>query len=476
MTGTPGADQPHEPDPVPDPVPDQPADDATVVAPPARAALALHYSAISDVGRIRKDNQDSGYAGPWLLSICDGVGGAARGDIASSTAISELRNLDAAPRPPGDGHPGDPDVLDRVTDALHEAHAQIGRLVDADPAINGTSTTATVALFDGRRLGIGHVGDSRAYLFRDNEISQLTTDHTFVQSLIDEGRITEAEARVHPHRNLILKALDGIHEAEPDLFVLELVAGDRLLLCSDGASGVLDDGRLADVLSMGTPDFAAVELVRASLEAGSSDNVTCIVADVVDAETAAADPAFAELEPLLVGAAAELKRKLPRGLFRGHRSGDTGELEPIDAEIPGDVPFAIPSDPLLPPDPEAARYAPIPPPRHTWLRRVMLLVIVVGLLWIGAAAAWSYVQQQYYIGEEDGVVVIHHGLNASLPGLELSDVVVVTTLAVDDLEEFDRESVRDGIPVDDLAEARERVEELAAKRTTSSAADGGGAS
>ena len=127
---------------------------------------------------------------------------------------------------------------------------------------------------------MGHVGDSRAYLFRDGEISQLTNDHTFVQGLIDEGRITEAEARVHPHRNLILRAVDGIHDLEPDLFVLELVVGDRLLLCSDGACGVLDDGRLADILSSGSPDYAAVELVRASLEAGSSDNVTCVVADV----------------------------------------------------------------------------------------------------------------------------------------------------------------------------------------------------
>ncbi len=456
---------------VPEETHDQPADEtaehAAIVEPPTgetdvqngqNGQLKLLYSAISDVGRVRKDNQDSGYAGPWLLSVCDGVGGAARGDIASSTAIAELRVLDT--NPPDDDRPP---ILDRVTNALHAAHEQIGRLVDDDPAINGTSTTATVALFDGRRVGIGHVGDSRAYLFRDNEISQLTTDHTFVQSLIDEGRITEAEARVHPHRNLILKALDGIHEAEPDLFVLELVEGDRLFLCSDGACGVLDDGRLADVLSMGTPDYAAVELVRASLEAGSSDNVTCIVADVLTDESAAADTSYAELEPLLVGAAAELKRRQPRGLFRGHRSGDTGELEPIDAEIPDDIPFAIPTDPI---DPETARYAPIAPPRYTWLRRAMVIAIIAGVVWIGAAAAWSYVQRQYYVGEEGGVVVIHHGVDASLPGLDLSEVVVVTTLEVDDLEEFDQDMVREGIPVDDLAQARDRVEELGAKRMT----------
>src|SRR4051794_23670140 len=243
----------------------------------APTSLHLRFAAVSDVGRVRKDNQDSGYAGPWLLAVCDGVGGAARGDIASSTAISQLRRLDAPP--PVDA---DDDLLARVAGALHRAHDRIGELVDEDPALNGTSTTATVALFDGTRVGMGHVGDSRAYLFRSREITQLTADHTFVQSLIDEGRITATEARVHPQRNLILKALDGVHEAEPDLFVIEVRPGDRLLLCSDGASGVLDDGRLADILATGSVEYAAVELVRASLEAGSSDNVTCLVADVVE--------------------------------------------------------------------------------------------------------------------------------------------------------------------------------------------------
>lgn len=414
--------------------------------------LLLQYSAISDVGRVRKDNQDSGYAGPWVLTVCDGVGGAVRGDIASSTAVSELRNLDVSPVGAAVS------LLDRVTDGLHEAHAQIGRLVDDDPSINGTSTTATVALFDGHRVGIGHVGDSRAYLFRSGEISQLTTDHTFVQSLIDEGRITEAEARVHPHRNLILKAIDGVHEAEPDLFVLELVAGDRLFLCSDGACGVLDDGRLADILSMGTPDFAAVELVRASLEAGSSDNITCIVADVVTEEAAAADPSYGQLEPMLVGAAAELKRRMPRALFRGHRSGDTGELEPIDAEIPA---YAIPSDPI---DPETARYAPLAPQRFVWLRRGFVLAIVVGVVWVASTVAWSWVQRQYYVGEQDGQVVIFRGLDASLPGLDLSDPVVVTDVSLDQLADVDRTAVEESIEVDDLADARDKVDELAAKR------------
>lgn len=412
------------------------------------SGLLLSYSAISDVGRVRKDNQDSGYAGPWLLTVCDGVGGAARGDIASSTAVAELRRLD---EPPPEGA----DQLERITAALHEAHRAIGGLVDEDPALNGTSTTATVALFDGSRVAIGHVGDSRAYLFRDGEISQLTTDHTFVQSLIDEGRISEEEARVHPHRNLILKALDGIHDAEPDLFMLELVEGDRLFLCSDGACGVLPDGRIADVLSMGSPDYASVELVRASLEAGSSDNVTCVVADAITPEAAAADEQYAALEPQLVGAAAELKRRLPRGLFRGHRSGDTGELEPVEAEIPDDLPFAINADPIV--DPEEARYAPQPPQRFLWLKRLLAVAVVVGLAWIAVAAAWAWSQEQYYVGEEDGVVVIFRGISADVLGLDLSESYETTNVEVDLLPEGMAEDIREGIPADDLEDAQDKV-------------------
>src|SRR6476659_7735083 len=408
------------------------------------ATMRLHYAAISDVGRVRKDNQDSGYAGPWLLTVCDGVGGAARGDIASSTAGQQLRKLDA---PPTD------DLLGQVAGALHRAHDRIGELVDEEPSLNGTSTTATVVLFDGTRVGVGHVGDSRAYLFRDHTISQLTQDHTFVQSLIDEGRITEDEARVHPHRNLILKALDGIHEAEPDLFHVGLEQGDRILLCSDGASGVLDDGRLADILSTGSPDFAAVELVRASLEAGSSDNVTCIVADVVDGSTPIDEP-----QPVLVGAAAELRRRT-RGakgsLFRGHRSGDTGELEPIAAEIPDDVPFAISNDPL---DPEQARYAPRPPRRFVWLKGLLAAIVVIGIGWIALASAYSWSQQQYFVGEQDGSVVIFRGLNADLPGVSLSSPYETTDVRVDKLSDFDAGKVREGIDAGSLDAARRAVD------------------
>ena len=426
------------------PVPD--SDDTT----PDPAPLRLSYYAVSDVGRVRKDNQDSGYAGPWLLAVCDGVGGAARGDIASSTAVGELRRLDT--------EPDSGDLLTRVTDGLHEAHESIAAQVDEDPALSGTSTTATIALFDGHRIAIGHIGDSRGYLYRAGELSQITTDHTFVQSLIDEGRITEEEARIHPHRNLILKALDGLHEVEPDLFAIALAPGDRVFLCSDGACGVLDDARITDILASGSPEFSAIEMVRASLDAGSSDNVTCVVADVLTEEQAAADPAVAALEPMVVGAAAERKARSPRGLFRGHRSGDTGELEPIDAEIPEGIDYAIVDDP--PVDPEAYRYAPQAPRRFTWLRRVLVLAVLLGLAWIALASAYWWTQQQYYVGEDNGQVTVFRGIDG-IPGL--SSVYRTTDLAVDDLPDAAQSDLDEGINADDYKDAVSIVQNLAAK-------------
>ncbi len=418
--------------------------------------MRLEYAAISDVGRVRKDNQDSGYAGPHAIAVCDGVGGAARGDIASSTAIGQLRKLDDGPFPTGGDDTGSDDgadLLGLVSGALHRAHDRIGELVDENPALSGTSTTATVAIFDGTRLGMGHVGDSRAYLLRGGELRQLTKDHTFVQTLIDDGQITEEESRVHPHRNLILRAVDGIHDLEPDLFEVPLEVGDRLLFCSDGACGVLDNARLEDILGTGNADYAAVELVRASLAAGSTDNVTCLVADLVEGEP------DLEVEPMLVGAAAELPRRGRgvSGLFRGHRSGDTGELEPVQAEIPDDVGFAIRSDSI---DPEEARYAPQPPRRFAWVRRFLALAVVAGLIWVAAAGAWTWTQQQYYVGEYDGKVAIYRGVDAALPGLELSSAYEVTDIEMDTLSEYDRGQVEEGIGAGDLDTARSTIDNL----------------
>jgi serine/threonine protein phosphatase PrpC len=402
--------------------------------------LRLRYAALSDVGRVRKDNQDSGFAGENLLVIADGVGGAARGDVASSTAVQILRRLDT---PPTD------DLLEALAGAIHRAHDRLAELVDEDPELEGTSTTVTAALFDGSRVGIGHVGDSRGYLLRDGELSQLTKDHTFVQSLIDEGRITEEESRSHPHRNLILRAVDGVHETDPDLFTIELVPGDRLLLCSDGCSGVLDNARLADILGTGTVDYAVVELVRASLDAGSSDNVTCVVADVVaaDAPTDDETSAAASTGPMVVGAAAEQPRKAgaaSKSFFRGHRSGDTGELEPVPGE---DKPV----------DPEELRYAPRPPRRFVWLRRIALLAGVAALLALAASAAYSWSQEQYYVAVSKEHVAIYKGIQADLPGMTLSQLHETSDITLAALPDYRAAQVREGISAEDLEDAHRIV-------------------
>ena len=395
------------------------------------STLSLRYAALSDVGRVRKDNQDSGYASANLLVIADGVGGAAYGDVASATAVNILRRLD---EPPG----GDP--LEALAGAVHRVHDRLGEMVEHDPELDGTSTTITAALFDGERLGVAHAGDSRGYLMHDGELARITKDHTFVQSLIDEGRITEEESRTHPHRNLILRAVDGVHETDPDLFYVDLSPGDRILLCSDGASGSLDDGRLADILSTGSIDYAVVELVRAALAAGSSDNVTCVVADVV------AEAPEETAEPILVGAvAAPLRRPPSRSLFRGHRGGDTGEIEPIPGEDE---------------DPEEQRYAPRPPRRYTGARRIAAVLLVLALIAAGCLLAYRWTQKQYYVAADQNRVTIFKGVPANVPVVRLHSVQHRTDITIESLPQYFAQQVRAGYDADNLADAQSIVRRL----------------
>jgi len=406
--------------------------------------LRLRYAALSDVGRVRKDNQDSGYAGEHLLVVADGVGGAARGDVASSTAVQILRRLD---------EPAPSNTQQALAGAIHRAHDRLAEMVEQDPELDGTSTTVTAALFDGEKITVGHVGDSRGYLLREGTLSQLTKDHTFVQSLIDEGRLTEEESRTHPHRNLILRALDAVHDTDPDLFEVELAPGDRILLCSDGACGVLDDARLADILGTGTVDFAAVELVRASLEAGSSDNVTCVVADVVENDAAEDTGAAASTGPMLVGAAAEQPRRsgasAAKSFFRGHRSGDTGELDPVPA-----------SDDDRDRDPEELRYAPRPPKRFAMLRRTLVALVVLALLGAAGLGAYRWTQHQYYVAAQGGHVVIFRGIAADVPGVQMHTVAEQTPVTLASLPAYRAEQVRDGITAASLADAKDIVSHL----------------
>jgi len=175
----------------------------------------LKYVTHSEIGLIRKNNQDSGYASPHLLVVADGMGGAAAGDLASAVAIDTIRKIDG----PTTGE----QMLDVLASAVHQANDKIAELIESDFSLEGMGTTVTGAMFDGTQLGLAHIGDSRAYLLRDGHLERLTHDHTWVQSLVDDGKITESEAALHPHRSLLLKVLNGQPSNDPDLTMVPVV-------------------------------------------------------------------------------------------------------------------------------------------------------------------------------------------------------------------------------------------------------------
>jgi protein phosphatase len=229
----------------------------------------------SDVGR-RANNEDAAFASPRLVAVADGVGGAAAGEVASWAAIDALINMDKcllqAP------------LDDALRRAVREGNARIGFIAECRPQFAGMSTTlTTVALANDGTYVIANVGDSRTYLLRDGSLRQLTRDDSFIQQLMDSGRVSADEARRHPYRNLVLEALDGDPARMGTVDSLPARLHDRLLLCSDGLSDVLDDETLADVLRTSrSADRCAERLVDLALTAGSRDNVTVIVADVVE--------------------------------------------------------------------------------------------------------------------------------------------------------------------------------------------------
>ncbi|MEU2285481.1 MerR family transcriptional regulator [Streptomyces sp. NPDC013178] len=233
--------------------------------------LELRYFAHSDRGRVRPENQDTAYAGSRLLAVADGFGPA--GAPASSAAVEALRFLDTQDVPAGD-------VLNVLDDAVRGANDAVRDVANGTDEVG---TTLTALLWTGSRLALVHIGDSRAYLLRDRALFRVTHDHTVVQSMIDEGRLTAEEATAHPQRTLLLKALTGGACAPPDLRLHDAHPGDRYLLCSDGLSGVVPDDRIRALLvSAPAPDEAVLALVAEANTAGGPDNVSCVVADLVE--------------------------------------------------------------------------------------------------------------------------------------------------------------------------------------------------
>ncbi len=248
-------------------------------------AIALRYAARSDIGLGRyKENQDSGYAGPHLLVVADGMGGNAGGDVASSLAVGRLAALD------GESHGAD--ALQHLEHAVRGAAGAVRDRARDQPELSGMATTVTAILRSGNRLALAHIGDSRAYLLHDGEVTQVTADHTFVQRLVDEGRITAEEAERHPQGNIVMRMLGDIDSNDDiDSSVRTAEVGDRWLLCSDGLSGFVSLDTIAETMTeVEDPGACAERLIQLALRGGGADNITAIVADVVPATTRAADP------------------------------------------------------------------------------------------------------------------------------------------------------------------------------------------
>ncbi len=378
--------------------------------------LMLRYAARSDVGLIRDTNQDSVYAGPRLLAVADGMGGHAAGDVASRVVVSILSNLD------DDAAGGD--LVDSLRKATYQANEHLRAMVEGDSDLDGMGTTLTAMLFASNRIGMVHVGDSRAYLMRGGELQQITHDDTFVQSLVDEGRITADEATTHPQRSLLLRVLTG-QEVEPYFSVREAVPGDRYLLCSDGLTGVVSEETIAEALAIEDPQGAADRLVELALRAGAPDNVTCVVADVVDA-TVGPD------EPVIGGAVAE----------------DTNQRDPLPDSAAGRAALARPARPK---PAAAAPEATAPRHRGRWVAAALLALILIGAT---AWGGWAYVQAQYYVGATpDGQVAIFRGVSGGVAGIQLHKERRRSDLTLQDLQPATRTVVRNGITATSLSNA-----------------------
>ncbi|MBW8766540.1 MAG: serine/threonine-protein phosphatase [Geodermatophilales bacterium] len=399
-------------------------------------SLVLRYAARSDRGLIRGNNQDSVYAGPRLLAVADGMGGHAAGDVASKVVIAALEHLD------DDAPSGD--LLQSLREAVFEGSEHLREVIRESPQLEGMGTTLTAILFAGGRLALCHVGDSRAYLVRDGVLSQITHDDTFVQTLIDDGRITPEEANSHPQRSLLLRALNG-QDVEPDLSMREARAGDRYLLCSDGLSGVVSEETLAEALKDPDPESTADRLIELALRSGGPDNVTVIVADVIE-DTGGSAP----IDPVVDGAA---------GGYVGQR-----EVDPSSAA--GRAALADPPPP--PPTPPTPPEGGGPSARRRPLRLLLVAVATLVVLVAGAIGTYVWALGHWFVGVggtgDNQHVAVFRGLDVSIVGLDFFKVDQDTSLLLTDLTPAARNRVQGGITADSPKDADRILAALRAKQ------------
>lgn len=414
--------------------------------------MQLRYAARSDVGLVRQGNEDSGYAGPRLLIVADGMGGHAAGELASATAVAMMAELDV--NPPADPVTAMAEVVDQIGGKLVE-------LVQQDTEVEGMGTTVTALYWLEARIAVVHVGDSRAYLLRDGELIQLTHDHTYVQTLVDAGRISEEEAATHPRRSLLMRALDGVNPVEADLSVREARADDRYLLCSDGLSGVLSNEEIGALLAEGEPTGCVTRLVDRALEYGAPDNVTVVVADVIDYDLDIAD---STILPVVVGAAGELRvrERLPQVEF------------PLDAE-PDPQHVAQARERAQAATPESAlKVRKREVRRRRGMQWAIAILSVVAVLAVGIVAGRAWLHHQWYVSvygnPGTGTVAVYNGIPGSALGISLSRLTTDSHVAVGTLPLFDQELVSKGIPAADEDDAARILQELAQRASDCQAA------
>jgi PPM family protein phosphatase len=386
----------------------------------------------SDVGRIREVNEDSYLMEDPIFVIADGMGGHIAGDVASSTAVDVIadvtKNADAR----------DPNSLGSIVRRANEA---IWKKAQADPSLRGMGTTCTLLMVQDSTAHLAHVGDSRAYLLRDRELSQLTEDHTLVGRMVQDGRLTPEEAQRHPHRNVITRALGIDSDVQVDVLTFDLIPGDRLLLCSDGLSSMVDAEAIRQTLAHeGDPQRAADALVDLANSAGGEDNITAVVVDLVNS------------------------RAQPHSRSDDAETGST----PAVTEEPA-ARTDTPAEPNAPARTDAVMHtttASPPPdlPRY-WLRRFVVGILILGFLGVAGffLIRWQ-LANSYFVGVgANGLVTIYQGRPEDFAGISLRSEKEQTKLALTDLPEFMRDDVEQGIKTDSLADARSRVETLEAQ-------------
>jgi len=434
--------------------------------------LTLRPIAHSEIGLVRKTNQDSGYLSTSTLIVADGMGGAAAGDLASGMAIRTLCHVNDTPV-------SGEEALDALKEYVYKANEDIAELIETNPNLDGMGTTICGGIFDGEQMNIVHIGDSRGYLLSDGVLTRLTHDHSYVQSLIDEGRLGENEAMNHPHRSLLLRVLNGQPEIKPDFFSAEVSQGDRLMFCSDGLCGLVGDSIIGTVMRLPDPDEVMTTLIELAHVAGGTDNITIILADVVEAGESDDEPgpdtaSFADEEsdqehtllmsdtlqealPVegypnsgLIGAAADPRVISLLGALREEPLAEPG-LQPVPPTTPK----------LTSAQQERRRYTPSAKKSHKGFLLIALAIIVA----LGGAGwgVYTYVSSQYFVGELDGHVAIFQGIPGDIAGIDTFRVYESTTIALRDLPTSWRDKVTATISTSGLDQAHASVAELKTK-------------